>query len=391
MTGNWLDSTLGDIAEIVSGATPKTSVEQYWGGGIPWATPTDLSGLDEAYIDSTARTLSAAGLKSCASSLLPANSVLLSSRAPIGLVAINTVSMATNQGFKSLVPDRARVDSKFLYWWLRYHRAQLEAMGNGATFKEVSKRTVASVEISLPPVEEQRRIAGVLDAAEALRAKRRQALDKLNSLTQAIFTDIFGDPGHPKQGEVVARLGDCVELYSGSTLPKGEEFNGQVSGYALVKVSDLARDGNDKFINSTREWSSVTGPSASTCPSGSIVFPKRGGAIAKNRKRITTIPSVLDPNLMGVTPKSHSLTLPYLYTWFERLDLQSIQSGSSVPQLNKKDLAPLELKLPLVELQTKFAQLVDNVDSARFRMVQQSQQLDTLFASLQQRAFRGEL
>ncbi|MCY3792364.1 MAG: restriction endonuclease subunit S, partial [Gemmatimonadetes bacterium] len=195
MTAKWRDTTLGDIAEIVSGATPKTSVEQYWGGGVPWVTPTDLSGLGGMYIDSTARTLTTAGLKSCASSILPAHSVLLSSRAPIGLVAINTVPMATNQGFKSLVPDHSQVDSKFLYWWLRRYRVQLEARGNGATFKEVSKRVVSSVPISLPPIEEQRRIAVVLDTAEELRAKRRQALAKLDSLMQSIFIDMLGYSG----------------------------------------------------------------------------------------------------------------------------------------------------------------------------------------------------
>jgi len=116
MMTKWRDTTLGDIAEIVSGATPKTSVEQYWGGGLPWVTPTDLSRLEGVYIGSTTRTLTKAGFKSCASSLLPANSVLLSSRVPIGLVAINTIPMATNQGLKSLVPNHSQVDSKFLYW-----------------------------------------------------------------------------------------------------------------------------------------------------------------------------------------------------------------------------------------------------------------------------------
>ena len=162
MNADWIDTTLGDIAEIVSGATPKTAVDEYWNGAVHWATPKDLSKLDGAFIESTLRTISVAGLKSCAATVLPAHSVMLSSRAPIGLVAINTVPMATNQGFKSLIPDRTRVGSKFLYWWLRCHRPQLEAIGNGATFKEISKRIVAAVRIDLPPIVEQRRIASML-------------------------------------------------------------------------------------------------------------------------------------------------------------------------------------------------------------------------------------
>lgn len=191
MRTDWLDTTLGDIAEIVSGATPKTAVEQYWGGRVPWATPKDLSELNGIFIESTARTLSVDGLKSCPASLLPANSVLLTSRAPIGLVAICTVPMATNQGFKSLVPDRVRVDPKFLYWWLRCHRPQLEAMGNGATFKEISKRTVGRARISLPPIEEQQRIAEVLDAADAIQAKHHRALAMLDTLLSGLQQRAF--------------------------------------------------------------------------------------------------------------------------------------------------------------------------------------------------------
>ena len=195
MTSGWTETTLGDIADIVSGATPKTSVEEFWDGGVLWVTPKDLGELDGRHeIDTTPRTISEAGLKSSAASLLPAGSVLLSSRAPIGHVAINTVPMATNQGFKSLVPDRSQVEPKFLYWWLRRNRPLLESLGNGATFKEISKKITAAVPIELPSLEEQRRIAAVLDAADELRAKRRLAVVKLDTLTQAIFIDMFGDP-----------------------------------------------------------------------------------------------------------------------------------------------------------------------------------------------------
>lgn len=102
-------AALGEVAEITSGATPRSAVAEYWGGDVLWATPTDLSKLDGAYLSQTQRTITGAGLASCAAPVLPAGSVLLSSRAPIGHVAINTVPMATNQGFKSLVPRATAV------------------------------------------------------------------------------------------------------------------------------------------------------------------------------------------------------------------------------------------------------------------------------------------
>lgn len=194
MTTAWPEVALGDVAEVVSGATPRTSIAEYWGGDICWVTPKDLSELGTSRIADTPRKLTAAGLASCGATVLPRNSVLLSSRAPIGLVSINSVPMATNQGFKSLVPRRDRLDHGYLYWWLRSNRSLLESLGRGATFKEISKGITAGVRLPLPPIEEQRRIAALLDHVDALRPKRNESLRLLSSMTAAIFREMFGDP-----------------------------------------------------------------------------------------------------------------------------------------------------------------------------------------------------
>jgi type I restriction enzyme S subunit len=184
-------AALGDVAEIVSGATPKTGVDEYWDGDFQWATPADLSKLEGPYISETPRRLTASGIRSCATTVLPAGSVLLSSRAPIGHVAINTVPMATNQGFKSLVPG-PDLDAKYLYHWLKSKTDYLQSLGNGATFKELSKKTTEQIAIPLPSLPEQHRVAAVLDHADALRTKRRQVLTKLDVLTKSIFNEMFG-------------------------------------------------------------------------------------------------------------------------------------------------------------------------------------------------------
>ena len=385
---------LGEVSELRSGVGFPKRFQGRADGDFPFAKVGDIS----AVARSGGRRLSGAANHVMSTDL----HALRAKPFPPGTIVFAKIGEAIRQNFRAVaqvsilldnnvmgaIPSD-QVDPDYLFHFLA--SLDLYRFAQSTTVPSLRKSELARIVMPLPTIEEQRRIAAVLDAADALRAKRRQALAKLDSLTHAIFFEMFGDRRNPERDRVDAKLGDCVELFSGSTLPEGEEFGEQVGGYALVKVSDLARDGNEKFITSTREWSSEAGSAASTCPSDSIVFAKRGGAIAKNRKRITTIPSVLDPNLMGVTPKSELLTLAYLYAWFERLDLQSIQSGSSVPQLNKKDLAPLKLKLPRVEDQNKYARLVDNVDSIKSQMLQQSLQLDTLFASLQQKAFRGEL
>jgi type I restriction enzyme S subunit len=390
MTLGWTSTTLGDIAEVVSGGTPKTSVSEYWDGEIPWATPKDLSDLEGHAISCTPRTISEAGLRSCGATLLPPNSVLLSSRAPIGHVAINGVPMATNQGFKSLVPDPQRVDSKFLYWWLRHARPKLESLGNGATFKEISKKVTARVPILLPPLEQQRRIAALLDDADDLGVKRRSAAAKFDALAHAIFVDMFG---HPRSTAVSAAtpLGDLVELFSGSTLPDGVEFDGQEGGFALVKVSDLGRPENTRSLSTTAQWRSAHGPAASTCPAGTVVIPKRGGAIATNKKRLTSRASILDPNLMGIRPADERLDTDYLLGWFELLDLETIQSGSSVPQLNKKDLRPLPILVPPRAQQDRYAKAIAHLEQVRTRTQRSAAACGALLASLQTRAFAGEL
>lgn len=130
----WKTYKLSDIGTVVGGATPSTTVEKFYGGDIPWLTPKDLSGFKDRYIERGERNITQEGLNSCSAHLLPENSVLFSSRAPIGYVAIAKNPIATNQGFKSIIPN-ANVDSLFLYYALKYNKEKIEAMGSGTTFK----------------------------------------------------------------------------------------------------------------------------------------------------------------------------------------------------------------------------------------------------------------
>jgi len=122
--------------------------------------------------------------------------------------------MATNQGFKSFIPKASKLDAGFLFWWLKCHRSYLEGLGNGATFKEVSKSVVARIEIPLPPLAEQRRIATILDHADNLWQQRRLALGRLDGLTQSVFLHIFGDPRQNPKGWKFVCLGDVLHSAS---------------------------------------------------------------------------------------------------------------------------------------------------------------------------------
>ena len=148
---------ISEIGKVVSGATPKTDVEEYWDGANPWITPAELS--DESFIlyDSE-RKITDRGAKSCAVNLLPIGTVLLSSRAPIGKVAIAGTEMYCNQGFKNIIPNDM-INSIYLYELLKMETAYLNSLGRGATFKEISKQIVENIRIKVPPIELQEQFA----------------------------------------------------------------------------------------------------------------------------------------------------------------------------------------------------------------------------------------
>ena len=188
-----------------------------------------------------------------------------------------------------------------------------------------------------------------------------------------------------------SKLGDVASFFGGSSLPEGVEFMGQPNGTLLMKVSDMNSVGNEQHVRATAFWTGAQPRGNSVVHPGAVVLPKRGASIATNKKRLIDRPTALDPNLMGVQPKDGSLLTDYLFEWFRRFDLTSITSGSSVPQLNKKDLAPLRILVPPLELQEQFSRQAHAVREQRAVVMSALAADDELFASLQSRAFKGEL
>ena len=148
--GEWKQCLLSALGTVVGGATPSTKdIENYENGTISWITPKDLSGYSRRYISRGERNITEKGLNSCSTQLMPPNTVLFTSRAPIGYVAIAGKELCTNQGFKSIVPN-ADTDFMFLYYLLKYNKDNIENMGSGTTFKEVSGNTMKSIVVSVP-------------------------------------------------------------------------------------------------------------------------------------------------------------------------------------------------------------------------------------------------
>ena len=173
----WKTCTISDLGTIVGGATPSTKdTANYDGGSIPWITPKDLSDFKGRFIKHGERNITEKGLNSCSTQLMPRHSVLFSSRAPIGYVAIAENELCTNQGFKSVVPNES-TDYMFLYYLLKYNKDAIEHMGSGTTFKEVSGATMRSVQVTVPvAIGDQKRIAEILSSID----DKIEANEKIN-------------------------------------------------------------------------------------------------------------------------------------------------------------------------------------------------------------------
>ena len=186
----WATTTLGEIADIKNGATPSTRISANWDGSIPWCTPTDITNAPGKYLTETARSITEKGLASCGASLLPAGALLLCSRATIGEIKIASSPVCTNQGFKSLVCTE-QAHNEFLYYLILTLKPRLIQQAIGSTFLEISKHALASMEVSLPPLKEQRAIAEALSDMDAEIAALERRLDKVRALKQGMMQQLL--------------------------------------------------------------------------------------------------------------------------------------------------------------------------------------------------------
>ena len=233
----WIECKISDIGTVVGGATPSTKKpENYENGTIAWITPKDLSTFTGRYIQSGERNITEVGLKSCSTQLLPKDTVLFSSRAPIGYVAIAANEVCTNQGFKSVVPNE-NTDPLFLYYLLKYNKDKIEGMGSGTTFKEVSGNTMKNIVVSVPTDKKvQERIASVLGTIDDKIEENERINNNLEQQAQAIF-DRFYDSISGK----ICALSEVIDIRDGThDSPKTTD-----DGYSLVTSKHLLPFGVD--------------------------------------------------------------------------------------------------------------------------------------------------
>ena len=213
MKCEWKKCKISDIGTVMGGATPSTKkAENYDGGTIAWITPKDLSTFNGRYIKYGERNITDKGLNSCSTQLLPRNTVLFSSRAPIGYIAIAANEVCTNQGFKSVIPNDD-TDPLFLFYLLKYNKDKIESMGSGTTFKEVSGNTMKNIFVNVPTDKRvQEKIASILGAIDDKIELNNAINNNLEQQVSALYQSWFED-FEPTNGV-------CPENWSTRTLWK---------------------------------------------------------------------------------------------------------------------------------------------------------------------------
>lgn len=390
---------LGDICEVVFGTTPKSNIPEYWDGELNWVTPAELDEdsyvIYESHRKITEQAVKDSGLKS-----FPAGTVLLSSRAPIGKVAIAGVDMYCNQGFKNLICSE-KIHNKYLFWFLKSKIEYLNSLGRGATFKEISKGIVENIEVPLPSIEHQRQYATVLDKLSDLISLRKQQLTKLDKLVKARFMEMFGDPIANQKKWPVKRLVDIAELITNGTTPKGGSENYIDSGILFLRSQNIWRNRIELDDVAYIDQETHVAMKKSSVHYKDILITKTG--------RINTENSSLGRAALFLGENDSANINGHVY--LVRLNEQVVPEfvvtiltgeayrkyirkvcvgGIDKRQINLEQVEEFPIILPPIAMQKQFAIIINEVCRQKLTIQQSLDKLEVLKNSLMQEYFGGE-
>lgn len=383
-------ATLGEVADWGSGGTPKRGVAEYFGQGTPWLSIADLN---DGVVTSAKESLTPAGIQNSSAKIVPPGTLFVAMYGSIGKLGIAGSEMATSQAIAFAKPKDDLVDRRFLFHFLLTERPRLQALGRGGTQMNIGQADLKGWPIPLPSLVEQRRIAAILDHADALRAKRRQVLAHLDSLSQSIFHEMFGDPDGASD---TVSFGQVTALAGGRNLV-GDDSAAD-SDYRVLKISAVT-------TGQFRPEESKPLPPDYVPPSSHLVRP---GDLLMSRANTTKLVGAVA--YVSSTPPN--LALPDKVWRFEwKIDVEPVfchallstpamrrrvsrlssGTGGSMKNVSKAKLETMPLPRIDLSRQQAFADraaLVSQrgIDLKRARLLD-----DELFASLQWRAFRGDL
>ena len=354
---------LGEICEIVSGSTPKSNVPEYWDGDIKWITPAELN--DDSYIvDDSVRKITELGAQKTGLKPFPAGTVILSSRAPIGKVAIAGCPMFCNQGFKNLVCS-SLIDNRYLFWFLKGNTQYLNSLGRGATFKEISKQIVANIEINVPSLEEQQKAVNELERIRSIMILRRQQLQQLDELIKARFVEMFGDlRTNPKNWEI-RTFDELTELITDGEHNTPRRVERGIYLLSARNVLNHALQLDDVDYIDQEEYDRIA---KRVVPQAGDVLISCSGSVG----RCCSVPNglkfqmVRSAALLRFKPIINPIFAEYMVTSDGLQEqINSSKTASSQANLFQGKIAKLKGFVPPIELQNEFLQFARQADKSK--------------------------
>ena len=392
---------LSEIGQIVAGGTPKTKIEEYWNGDVPWITPKDLSSHAGMYISRGERNISQVGLDNSSAKLLPKGTVLFTSRAPIGYVAIARNEVTTNQGFKSIIVDDEN-DNIFIYYLLKNNIDIIENHANGSTFKEISDSVMKSLEFGIPSLREQKAIAHILSTLDDKIEVNNQINKTLENMAQAIFKQWFVDFEFPNEnGEPYKSSGgEMVESELG-TIPKGWEVVQFRDIFRFVKgkkpktIAECEFKDSEKYLtidvlnrNSVLFCSKEKVIEANSEDVLMVMDGASSGAVYFGQKGV--VASTL-AKLELISQKVSNQFLFYAIKYFEN-DIKTHTTGSAIPHTDKEYTYRLMIALPNdISLQTKIDDLLCDISDTFIAREQENAVLKATRDTLLPKLMSGEI
>ncbi len=378
---------LGEVCEIVSGSTPKTSMPEYWDGDVKWITPAEIS--DETYIiEDSVRHITELGAKKTGLTPFPKGTVILSSRAPIGKVAIAGCEMYCNQGFKNLICSE-KINNRYLYWFLKGNTDFLNSLGRGATFKEISKQIVSSIEINVPDMKAQEEAVRILETTTHIIQIRRKQLQALDDLVKARFVEMFGDVTRYPQEPLDDNVREMFIGPFGSAL-KNECFVEPQEGYCIVygqkhaiqKTMDVpTRFVDEKKYQELKRFSVFPGDIIVSCRGtlGEIYIVPEGAPLG-----------IMHPSIMKIRLNTQKYDQKFFVFALEQYmgEHNNEAKGSGVKMAVTATTLGKELfVVPPMDVQKQFSAFVNQVDNSKVAVQKALEETQKLFDSLMQKYF----
>lgn len=340
---NWTPTKVKDVAKIVSGATPKTSIEENWGGDIPWLTPKDLSDNPAPYTSHGSRFLTEQGFNSCSTHMLPKGTVLLTSRAPVGYVSVAANDICTNQGFKSLVLEDGQIPD-FWYYLLSANTETLLNYSGGSTFKELSKRSLEQIEFLIPPIEEQREIVSFIQALDHMIQAGDREIASAEQMRGDVARTLIRQVGEELEFKP---LQEIVEFYDNKRKPvkKADRVPGPYPYYGASGIADYV----DNFLFEGLHLLIAEDGENIRTRKLPIAFLANGKFWVNNHAHI-------------VKAESDTST-QYVALAIEFSDVSAYISGSSRPKITKSACRSIQIPFPPLEEQEKIVEKMQTLDA----------------------------